>query len=80
MIIGAYATVYYRWDDPEETFDAYFSFGEYEPEEGADSFGYPDDLVFFYAEGEDEIKRFMDPESQEDFLVVDYDLNKIEVL
>jgi hypothetical protein len=78
--IGAHATV--MWIHPDGTPEDgthysgfYFSFGEYnddnEPE--CDSFGIPDDRIFFYCEGEHELKSFMTA-GGEDFVVIDYKL------
>ena len=78
--IGAYATV--MWIKPDGTPEdgtpyegTYFSFGEYnednEPE--CDSFGVPDDRIFFYCEDERELKTFMTA-GGEDFVVLEYEL------
>ena len=78
--IGAHATV--MWIHPDGTPEDgteysgfYFSFGEYnddnEPE--CDSFGVPDDRIFFYCEDERELKSFMTA-GGEDFVVIDYEL------
>ena len=78
--IGAYATV--MWTNPDGSLEdgtpydgMYFSFGEYnddnEPE--CDSFGVPDDRIFFYCEDERELKAFMTA-GVEDFIVISYEL------
>lgn len=78
--IGATATVIWVHEDgtPEDGTEyegMYFSFGEYnddnEPE--CDSFGVPDDRIFFYCEDERELKSFMTA-GGEDFVVTDYEL------
>jgi hypothetical protein len=77
--IGAYATI--MWLDSEgnpedgtEYSDVYFSFGEYdednEPE--CDSFGVPDDRIFYYAEDEYDLEKLK--QSTYDFKVIDYEL------
>lgn len=70
--VGAEATVYYK-DDPENPLGGvYFSFGEYIEEKGVDSFGVNDLRIFFYVEGEQDMKSLMDPNGVEDFVVVEY--------
>ena len=77
--IGAHATI--MWLDSEgnpedgtEYSDVYFSFGEYdednEPE--CDSFGVPDDRIFYYAEDEYDLEKLK--QSTYDFKVIDYEL------
>ena len=78
--IGATATV--MWIHPDGTPEdgteyegVYFSFGEYnddnEPE--CDSYGVPDNSIFFYCEDERELKSFMTA-GGEDFIVLNYEL------
>lgn len=75
QIIGATATI--KWLDTDETVEGvYFSFGEYYEEVGRDSFGVLDDRVFFYATGEQEMKQLMEPYPYNDFIVVDYQLER----
>lgn len=72
--IGAYATVYYK-DEPDNLIEGvYFSFGDYLENEDTDSFGVNDLRIFFYAEGEEDMKSFMDADGVEDFVVTDYEL------
>lgn len=79
MIIGAYATIAWKDEDPEtDTQSVYFSFGDYNEEEDCDTFGYPDINIFYYAEGEEEILDFMEQDSLSDFVVLDYELNHQE--
>ena len=77
--IGAYATVLWldgngEPEDGTEYSDVYFSFGEYnednEPE--CDSFGVPDDRIFYYAEDEYDLEKLK--QSTYDFKVIDYEL------
>jgi len=50
-------TVLARWNDTNETFRAYISFGEYIAKDNTDSFGLNDDDIFFYAQGMEEIEE-----------------------
>jgi hypothetical protein len=77
--IGAYATI--QWEDePDQTIGGYyFSFGD-EPdfnneteEYGEDSFGMPDSEIFFYCNGEHQLKSYM-TKGKEEFIVLDYQL------
>lgn len=77
QVIGAVATI--RWIDQPDAYieGMYFSFGEYDEEAGTDSFGVPDDRVFFYAQGEQEMKQFVNGQtSGADFVVLDYQLER----
>lgn len=75
--IGAWAD--FEWNDqPGEVTHAYFSFGadlDDEVNENdeiiADAFGVPDDTIFFFCTGEDDMKRFMVPNYAE-FTVLEY--------
>ena len=72
--IGAYANI--RWLDTNEEVDGYyFSFGEYDDEvdEDHDSYGVRDDRIFFYCDGEHDLKSYMS-KGVEDFVVLDYEL------
>ena len=55
---------------------AYISFGKYDQENDADSFGVPDHKIFFYAEGEEGLKSLMlmDVMHPDDFTVLNYEL------
>ena len=77
--IGAYATIMWldsegKPEDGTEYSDVYFSFGQYdednEPE--CDSFGVPDDRIFYYAEDEYDLEKLK--QSTYDFKVIDYEL------
>jgi hypothetical protein len=77
--IGAYATIVWldlegKPEDGTEYSDVYFSFGEYnednEPE--CDSFGVPDDRIFYYADDEHDLEKLKN--STYDFKVIDYEL------
>jgi hypothetical protein len=78
--IGAFADI--TWNDGEMTDGYYFSFGDADINEeegmggdwGMDSFGVPDDRIFFYCNGgENELKSYMATPS-EGFLVLSYEL------
>ena len=78
--IGAYASVVWLKPDgtPEDGTqysDVYFSFGGYDfdTDEQHDSFGVLHDRIFFYCDGERELKSFMTA-GKEDFQVIDYEL------
>lgn len=78
QVIGAVATI--RWIDQPDTYieGMYFSFGEYDEEANTDSFGVPDERVFFYAQGEEEMKQFVNGQtSGADFVVLDYQLERV---
>ena len=72
--IGAYAVI--QWLDSNEEGDGYyFSFGEYNEDNDPDhdSFGVRDDDIFFYCDGEHELKSYL-TKGSEDFVVIAYDL------
>jgi len=76
--IGAYALIKYIPEGNEIT--AYFSFGEYNEDKEADSFGIPDDKIFYYCEeGENELKQLQnrDEFADYDFKVIDYELEEM---
>jgi hypothetical protein len=75
--IGAYATV--MWldnygvpEDGTEYSNVYFSFGEYNEENDCDSYGVPDDRIFYYAFDAHDLNKLKD--STYDFKVIDYEL------
>lgn len=75
--IGAYALIKYIPEGNEIT--AYFSFGEYIEDKEADSFGIPDDKIFYYCEeGENELIQLQHRNdfSDYDFQVLDYELEE----
>jgi hypothetical protein len=78
--IGAWAVI--KWRDDGSVIDgAYFSFGEgleetVDEDNGdiiADHWGVPDEQIFYFVTGENDLKSFM-TEGVEDFLVVSYEL------
>lgn len=68
-VIGAWALVQYLDDGSE--LEVYFSFGTYDEENNVDSYGVNDDRIFFYCEGEEDLKSLM-TEGMEDFIVKGY--------
>ena len=75
--IGAYVTI--QWLDangkPEEDTEysgVYFSFGEFEEDTDCDSYGVPDDRIFYYAFDAHDLNKLKDSDS--DFKVIDYEL------
>jgi hypothetical protein len=70
--IGAFATIRYI-DEKEPIEGVYFSFGEFDEESMEDSHGISDLFIFFYCEGEEDLKSFM-TEGAEDFVVMSYEL------
>ena len=71
--IGAYACIQYK--DETETIDGYyFSFGDETEDYENDSYGVPDEHIFYYCNGgEHEIKSLM-IDNSEDFKVLSYQL------
>lgn len=55
--LGAWALI--EWTDTKEQVTRYFSFGKYNWKTNTDTFGLEDDLIFYYAEGESELKTLM---------------------
>lgn len=55
--LGAWALI--EWVDNKEQVTRYFSFGKYNWRTNTDAFGLEDDLIFYYAEGESELKTLM---------------------
>jgi hypothetical protein len=70
--IGAFATIRYI-DEKEPIEGVYFSFGEYDEDSNEDSYGINDLFIFFYCEGEEDLKSFM-KKGAEDFVVMSYEL------
>lgn len=77
--IGAWAS--FQWDDTKEIMDAYFSFGdgleETTDDNGdiiADHWGVPDEQIFYFTNGEEELKSFMKQGVEGEFTVLDYKL------
>lgn len=73
--IGAHCEII-PYMNADYNMSAYISFGEYNEETYCDSFGVPDDKIFFYAEGEDGLKSLMlmDVCHPDDFTVLSYEL------
>ncbi len=69
--VGAYATIKYL-DDGTILENVYFSFGDYIEKRNEDSFGVNDLNIFFYCEGEEDMKSLM-TEGGEDFVVLNYE-------
>ena len=72
--IGAHVHIKWTYDD-EEIDGYYISFGEYDEdnESDCDSFGVPDESIFFYCDGEHALKSYM-TKGMEDFVVLSYEL------
>ena len=74
------ATIKYYWGDvayhPEEeieNYTAYVSFGELDEDADVDSYGVSDDMIFYYAENEQELQDYMESPSDA-WILVDYQL------
>ena len=74
--IGAWAEIEYL---PEgDTISAYFSFGQYDEENDADSYGVQDDKIFYYCDmDEHEMQQLMN--STSDFRVLSYQLEYLKL-
>lgn len=70
--IGATATIRYI-GEKEPIEGVYFSFGEYDEDNNVDSYGINDLYIFFYCEGEEDMKSYM-KRGAEDFIVLSYEL------
>lgn len=70
--IGAFATIRYI-GEKEPIEGVYFSFGEFDEDSMEDSYGVSDLFVFFYCEGEEDLKSFT-KKGAEDFIVLSYEL------
>lgn len=68
--LGAWALI--EWVDTKEQATRYFSFGQYNDKTETDTFGLEDDLIFYYAEGESELKTLMIEPDQ--FKVITWEL------
>lgn len=78
---GATATI--KWLGDGEIVDGYYfsfadapEFNEETGEYGEDSFGVPDESVFFYCDGEASLKSYMN-EGIEGFIVLSYELEEV---
>ena len=74
------ANVEYYWGDetghPEAErvhYQSYISFGEHDEEDEFDSFGIPDDEIFFYAKDEQELKDNMEYPTEE-WILTSYEI------
>lgn len=72
---GAWATV--QFEDGSEDMKVLFSFGTHEDDAPYDSYGVPDDDIFYYATGEAELKA-MQIDYSYGFKVIDYELEVFE--
>jgi hypothetical protein len=68
------ASVTYQWLDDKTITDGYVSFGDYLPDENKDSYDIDDDAIFYYAEGEQELKDLTSPGPANDFIILNYEL------
>lgn len=80
---GAYVTIQDTFPngDPESSpiQGLYFSFGEYEEGSDTDSYGIPDEAIFYYCErGEKELRELMEPVVGTDWYVLDYELVEVK--
>ena len=70
--IGAWCDI--EWLDDGAIGFKYASFGEYDEESDADTHGISDDAIFYYCDGESDLKRFMGDNGNGDFKILSYDL------
>lgn len=72
--IGALVT--FQWKDESAMQDtAYFSFGDYDDVSDTDSFGVPDDGIFYYVDGgEDGLKEMMNNPDFPEYQIIKYEL------
>lgn len=71
-IIGAYATI--QFNDEETPIEGvYFSFGSVEEDSDLDSFGVPDNAIFYYCDDIHELDR-LKIKGNEDFIILTYEL------
>jgi len=68
---GAWANVHVI--DEDVIRKVLFSFGTHEDDAPYDSYGVPDDYIFYYATGEDELIKMKSDDSY-GFIVIDYQL------
>lgn len=70
------ANVLYRYDDGNEDkwFHGYISFGTWDCEKRVDSFGVPDDNIFFYSTLDELVKVLTIPDNGADFHVKSIEL------
>ena len=73
--IGAWAII--QWYDSGMEDEVYISFGSYDNEisEDFNSLGQRDDEIFFYCEGGEEELKGLVGSSNEDFIVLSYDID-----
>lgn len=73
--IGALVTFEWVGTDPAVREMAYFSFGEYDEERECDTFGVPDDRIFYYVIGaESGLKGMMADPNPFEYKIVSYEL------
>lgn len=72
--IGAIVEVKHIEDTLDDVETTYISFGEYDEETNADSYGVDDNNIYFYCDDEEELKKLMLSWSAEDFVVLSYEL------
>ena len=70
--IGAWCDI--EWLNDGSKGFKYASFGEYDEENDADTHGISDEAIFYYCDGEDDIKRLMGDTGTREFRVLSYDL------
>jgi hypothetical protein len=70
---GAIATI--KWASDGEIREGYvISFGEYDEVSGTDGFGRNDHNIFFYMKDEEELISFKNPDADDPFRVINYEL------
>jgi hypothetical protein len=70
--IGAWCEI--EWLDDGAIGFKYASFGTYDEENDADSYGISDEAIFYYCDGESDIKRLMGDNGNGDFRILSYDI------
>jgi hypothetical protein len=70
--IGAWCDI--EWLDNGAIGFKYASFGEYDEENDADNYGIDDEAIFYYCDGEADIKRLMGDNGKREFRVLSYEL------
>lgn len=73
--VGAYATIRLANEIEERT--VYVSFGTYNQFLESDSYGVLDEDIFYYFEGEAELKEFMKDSELNEFRVMSYVLREV---
>ncbi len=70
--IGAWCDI--EWLNDGAIGFKYASFGEYDEENDADNYGIDDEAIFYYCDGEADIKRLMGDNGNGEFRVLSYEL------